>query len=94
MKLLETKTIKIGEKEYALKMSIRAMIEYEQISGHPISTIETLSDITIIFYCTIKAGGLNVTYDQFMDMIDDKPEALKAFTDTMIEKVEKKPKAR
>lgn len=94
MKLLETKTIKIGETDYPVKMSLRAMIEFEQISGHSISIIESLQDITIIFYCTVKAGGAAITYEQFMDLIDDKPEALKAFSDVMIEKSEKKPKAR
>lgn len=90
MKLLETKTTKIGDKDYPIKMSLRAMIEFEQLSGHSISQVETLQDITIIFYCTVKAGGSNLTYEQFMDMIDDKPEALKAFSDIMIEKSEKK----
>jgi hypothetical protein len=94
MKLLDNKLIKIGDKDYLLKMSIRAMIEYEQLSGHSISIIESLKDITTIFYCTFKAGGNNMSYDEFMDLIDDKPESIKAFSDSMIEKVEKKSKAR
>jgi hypothetical protein len=94
MKLLQTKPIKIGDKEYPIKMSIRAMIEYETLSKKSISVIETLQDITTIFYCTVRAGGADMTYEQFMDLIDDKPEALQAFSDLMIEKTEKKPKAR
>jgi hypothetical protein len=94
MKLLQVKNIKIVDTDYPIKMSIRAMIEFEQISGHSISIIETLEDITIIFYCTIKAGGSTLTYNEFMDLIDDKPEALVSFSDLIIEKSEKKPKAR
>jgi hypothetical protein len=90
MKLLPTKTIKIGDTEYPIKMSIRSMIDFETISGHSVSTIETLSDITIMFFCTMKAGGFTNSYDEFMDLIDDKPEALKSFSDLMIEKTEKK----
>jgi hypothetical protein len=94
MKLLQVKNIKIGDTDYPIKMSIRAMIEFEQLSGHSISIIETLEDITIIFYCTVKAGGSVLAYSEFMDLIDDKPEALKAFSDVIIEKNEKKQKAR
>lgn len=90
MKLLKSKNIKIGDKEYPVKISIRAMIEFENLSGHSISKVETLQDIIFIFYCAVKAGGSDMTYDQFMDLIDDKPEALGVFTDAMIEKREKK----
>jgi hypothetical protein len=90
MKLLQIKDIKIGDQDYPIKMSTRAMINFEEISGHSIATIQTLSDITILFYCTIKAGGATMTYEQFMDMIDDKPESIKAFSDAMIEPTEKK----
>jgi hypothetical protein len=94
MKLLQAKIIRIGDKDYPIKMSIRAMIEFEQLSGHSISSVETLQDITIVFYCTVKAGGSDLTYEQFMDLIDDKPDALKSFNDLMIEKSEKKRTAR
>jgi len=94
MKLLETKKIKIGDKEYPVRMSLRAMIEFENMSGHSISTMETLQDMTMIFYCTLKAGGSAMTYDEFMDIVDDSPDVLTAFSDLMIEKSEKKPKAR
>jgi len=94
MKVLDTKKIKIGTVEYPVKMSMRSMIEFEKLSGHSISSLETLEDITILFYCTVKAGGSDKTYDQFMDLIDDKPESLSAFSDLMIEKGEKKQTAR
>jgi hypothetical protein len=90
MKLLQEKTVKIGDTEYPIKMSTRAMINYEALSGHSISTIQSLSDITILFYCTVKAGGSELTYEGFMDLIDDKPESLTAFSDLMIEPTEKK----
>lgn len=90
MKLLEEKIIKIGETDYPLKMSIRSMIEFERLSGHSISEISTLEDMVQIFFCTVKAGGANLSFDQFMDLIDDKPEAIEAFKNAMLETGEKK----
>jgi len=90
MKLLEEKSIKIGDKEYPMKMSMRAMIEYEKLSGKTINEITTIEDITFLFYSTIKMGGAKFTYDEFLDLIDDKPESLTAFTDAMIVESEKK----
>ena len=70
MKLLKDKSVKIGEKEYPIRMSVRSMINFEELAGHSIATINTLSDISILFYCTVVAAGEKLTYEQFMDMID------------------------
>lgn len=90
MRLLKEKVIKIAGVEYPLKMTIRAMIEYESMSGHSIGTIETLKDVTQLFYCTLKAGGKDITYDQFMDMIDSEAGILNEFSALMADPVEKK----
>jgi hypothetical protein len=92
MKLLETKQIRIGDKEYPAKMSMRAMINFEELSGHSISTVSSLSDITILCFCTIKAGGTEMTYEEFMNLIDDKPEILEAFSEAWMEKTDAKKK--
>jgi hypothetical protein len=91
MKLLEDKKIKIGDQEYLLKMSIRTMMRFETLSGHSIGEIKTLEDAIMLFYCSAKSGGLDVTYDQFVDLIDDKLDCLKEFSDwAMVGDVEKK----
>jgi hypothetical protein len=90
MKLLKKNSIKIRDKEYPLKLCVRAMIEFEQIAGHSISTIESLADITVIFYCTFKYGGSDMSYNEFLDLIDDNPETLNDFADLIMEKTEKK----
>jgi hypothetical protein len=90
MKLLETKSVKINGTDYPLKMTMRAMIEFEKLSGHTISTVSTLEDVTIMFYCTVKAGGAKLSYDEFLDLIDDHPEVLNSFTDAMSLEEEKK----
>lgn len=94
MKLLTTKKITIGDKEYSLRMSVRVMINYEELTGHPASEMVTLKDVVAMFYCTLKAGGTDITYDQFLDLIDDEPGAIKSFKDLMVEPVEKKKSVR
>jgi hypothetical protein len=90
MKLLEAKKVKIGESEYPVKMSIRAMIDYENLTGHSVTKVDTIEDITKLFYCTIKAGGSALSYDQFLDLIDDNPGSITEFSNAMGEPVEKK----
>lgn len=90
MKLIQEKKIKIAGIDYPVKMTIRAMIEFESMSGHSIGTIETLKDITQLFYCTLKAGGRDITYDQFMDLIDSEAGILNEFTALIADSVEKK----
>lgn len=94
MELLETKLIKIGDKEYPIKMTLRSMINFQKHTGKSIDDMSTLEDVTIYFYYTFKAGGSEMTYDEFMDMIDDKPESIAAFTAALTIKAEKKQKAR
>lgn len=94
MKLLKENVVTIKGKDYPVKMSVRAMIEYETITGKSISAIESLKDITTVFYCAVKAGGTDISYEQFMDLIDDDMDAIGSFSDKMVEKVEKKRGAR
>jgi len=91
MKLLEEKKIKISGTEYPLRMSYRAMIEFETISGHSISTLESIKDVTILFYCTLRAGGSDMTYEQFMDLIDNQLGIVNEFSALMAVNEEKKP---
>lgn len=83
MELLESKIIKIGDKDYRIKMTIRSLINYEKITGHSVSQIDTLEDMIAFFYCVFKAGGNDISYEAFIDLIDDKPESLTDFTQSM-----------
>ena len=90
MRFLQEKSIKINGVDYPLKMSIRAMMEYEMISGKSITKLETLADMTILFYSTIKAGGAKFSYDEFLDLIDNDINILNEFSALMAEPGEKK----
>lgn len=79
MKLQEKKSIKIGEKEYPIQMSMRAFIMYENLSGNPMHIIKSLENRTQLFYSCIKVAGTDITYDEFLNIIDDKMESLVDF---------------
>jgi hypothetical protein len=80
MKLLEDKTIKIGGKEYTARMTMRTMINFEKLSGHSIDSVSSLEDGIMLFYSAIKKSAGDLTYDQFLDLIDEDMEVLNSFT--------------
>ena len=77
MKLLETKSIKCGDKAFPIKITNRAMIEFEALSGGSITSLEGTQKLLQFFYCIAKAGArsegkeFTYTYDEFMDVVDD-----------------------
>lgn len=68
------KTIKINDKEYKVKYTIRALFYWEQITGKPFA-INTLLDNYLFFYCMILANNPDdvLEWDQFLNAIDDDP---------------------
>jgi len=100
MKLTEVKTVKVGEKEFKVKITLRSMIDYEAMSGKSITDIEGTDNLIKFFYCTAKAGAKSVgesitySYDEFLDSIDNfYNEALTNFSEALFESggAEKKP---
>lgn len=83
MELLTEKKIKIGDKEYSLKKSNRAMIEFEKLSGKSITQLSSIEDGFYFFYCCFKAGGNNYTFEEFMNLIDDYGGILNEFSTVM-----------
>lgn len=77
MKLLNTQIVKVGDLEFPIKITNRAMIEYESLSGTTISSFNGTENIIQFFYCTAKAGAkaegieFKYTFDEFLDTIDD-----------------------
>jgi hypothetical protein len=94
MKLLRTATIKIGEKDFQVKRSIRAYLTFEALSGHSIEDFEeTMKDSVLFFFSCFQSGGNKQTYEEFLDLIDEDPDSITAFLEAMTEKTEKKQKA-
>lgn len=63
--------IKIGENEYKLKYSIRALFLYERITGKSFEML-SLEDNVVFFYCILLSQNPDfMTFEEFCDKIDD-----------------------
>lgn len=63
--------IKIGDKEWKLKYSIRALFLYERLTGKSFE-MAGLEDQVIFFYCILLAQNPEfMTFDEFCDKIDE-----------------------
>ena len=77
----------INDKEITLKSSFRAMVAYEQITDHIFSP-STVTDILVYLYCCIissKEYDGTMTFDEFMDYLDENPTILQEFSEWMTE---------
>jgi hypothetical protein len=83
--------MKIKGNEYNLKYTFRAMMLFEQITKKPFS-IDSLSDELILFYSVIMASNseANLSFDDFINDIDEDPSLLKDFTDFLNNEAEKR----
>ena len=78
------KTIKINDKEYKVKYTIRALFYWEQITGKPFA-INTLLDNYLFFYCMILANNPDdvLEWDQFLNAIDNDPTLFSQINSTV-----------
>lgn len=83
MELLSEKKITLKGKDYPIKRSVRAMIEFEKMAGKSIDDTRTLEDVLMFFFCTLKVCGFSHSYDEFIEMIDDSPEKIGEFSKLM-----------
>ena len=73
--------ISICNNTVTLKYSFRAMMIYEKITGESFNP-KGVTEIMIYFYSTILASDKNIalTFEQFLEWIDDNPNALNDFS--------------
>lgn len=79
--------VTIKEKEITLKSSFRALIAYEQITNHAFNP-STITDMILYFYCVIicsKEFDEPMTFEEFMDYLDEHQELLTDFTTWLTE---------
>ena len=86
MELLNNKEVKVGNYTFTVKLTARAMIEFESLAGCNIAEMDNTDKVLKFFYTTAKAGAkanntpFEYTYDSFIDMIDSNvDEALNNF---------------
>lgn len=79
--------VTIKDKEITLKSSFRALIAYEQITNHAFNP-STITDMILYFYCVIIASKEfdgTLTFDDFMDYLDEHQDLLNTFTTWLTE---------
>lgn len=81
--------ITIKDKTITLKRTFRSLIAYESATGKAFNP-KTVTESIMYFYCVIIASDmeLELTYDEFMDWLDENPTALQEFTQWLIEQSE------
>ena len=76
-------TISIRQKEIICKYSMRALFQYENITGQSFNP-KTLQDFCTFFYCVVMSSNrdLDLTFDEFIDeVIDPQPELMNQFAE-------------
>lgn len=73
--------ITINNKTVTLKKTFRSVIAYEQATKKTFNP-STISEMILYFYCVIIASDteLEITYDDFLNWLDDNENTLKDFT--------------
>lgn len=73
-------TIKINEKNYKVKQTIRALFLWETISGKSFE-IKTTLDNYLYFYCLLLANNTDfMDWDSFVDCLDNDPNIIVEIT--------------
>lgn len=80
----------IKDKEYKLKITLRGMMIFEQITGKPFG-INNMIDEYVYFYSLLLANNpeLNITFDEFIEELDENPSLIVEFKE-LLEQYSKK----
>lgn len=72
--------MKIDNKEYKIKMTLKALFAYEELTGKPFNP-QTTMEMYMYFYCVILVNNpsFNMTFDDFINLNDEHPELFKEF---------------
>lgn len=79
----------INDKSYKLKYGFKALMMYERIVGGAFDP-KTLGDIITFFFCCTLAGGADISYEAFIEALDEDPDLVTEFSLWLKETVESK----
>lgn len=82
--------LNIKGKDVTLKYSFRSFILYENIQGKSFSPSST-TEVLVFLYCCILASDrdLDFNFDEFLDMIDERPEIIVEFSEFLTSQLNK-----
>lgn len=76
--------VRIKEQEVTLRYSMRALFQYENITGQSFNP-KTLQDFCTFFYCVLVSSNkdLDLTFDEFIDFLDEDPSKMSEFAELL-----------
>lgn len=79
-------TITINNNEYKVKITLRAMLIFEQITKRPFNPSSMLDEY-VYFYCILLANNpdMNMDFNKFMDALDDNPSIINQYKNILEE---------
>jgi hypothetical protein len=82
--------MRINDKDYKLKYTLRALFIYEQITGK-VFNLQTITDEYLFFYCILLANNpdMNLTFDDLISAIDEDANIIIQFQNFMKSVLEK-----
>lgn len=77
--------MKIQGKEYKIKVTLRAMMIFEQITGKAFEVKNTMDEM-LYFYSILLANNpdCNISFGIFLDELDEHPEIIKEFQELIL----------
>jgi hypothetical protein len=81
--------IQVNDRKITLKKTFRSYIIFESATGKPFAP-KTLTDTIMYFYCVVIASDseIELSFDEFVDWLDNAPTALQEFTEWLIRQSE------
>lgn len=84
--------VTIKQQEVELRYSMRALFQYENITGQSFNP-KTLQDFCTFFYCVVCSSNnkdLDITFDGFIDeVLDPQPELMSEFAEWLSNTMQK-----
>jgi len=74
--------INIKDQEFELKQTFRTAMLFESITGESFGQTTSTYNFLLFFYCNVVGSkrGLNLTFDEFIDYIDDNQDKIVEFS--------------
>lgn len=78
--------ILIQDREINIKYSFRGFMAYEQITGESFKP-QGMKEVITLFYSMVMTADneLSITFDEFIDWLDENPEQLNNFSTFLVE---------
>jgi len=81
--------IKLNDQELILRQSFRSLMIFEKMTGkNAFEAAPSMNDSLTMFYAMLQAANrtaFTMTFDEFLDVLDEFPEALSDFNKFMID---------